>query len=413
MPGFSNLKDLIDYKQHAKRFLKHSGVAPLAVMSLCDKTHNIIKSLQYAQKSYTDFKNNLIIRSVEIDFNDSVPDFLDDIINSLTSTKKSTDAFAYSDMLGAGAYTAITTTVEDTGITTFALSEKFDLQTLSTRAVYVYLNGLQLSNTKDYEFVSTFGFVRVLVNLQEGDVLEIREYVSTASNYVPPTPTSMGLYKKYLPMKFLDDTYQEPRFVIQGHDGSITAAYNDFRDDLLLEFELRIYNNIKQQYDTAVFDIDAILGGYYGVGEYDKSQLDAIVVQDFLKWIQNTNINYTLNEYFDSENSFTYTYSNMTDPTRTKNIPGWWRGVYQYFYDTDRPHRCPWEMLGFSEQPTWWEAEYGSAPYTSNNLILWEDLEAGIIRKGVRAGRYDRYKRPGLISHIPVDGDGNLLDLLP
>lgn len=412
MPGFSNLKDLVDYRQHAKRFLKHSGVAPLAVMSLCDKTHNIIKSLQYAQKNYTDFKNNLMIRSVEIDFNDSVPDFLDDIINSLTSTKKSTDAFAYSDMLGAGAYTSITTTVEDSGITTFALSEKFDLQTLSTRAVYVYLNGLQLSNTRDYEFVSTFGFVRVLANLQQGDILEIREYVSTASNYVPPTPTSMGLYKKYLPMKFLDDTYQEPRFVIQGHDGSITAAYNDFRDDLLLEFELRIYNNIKQQYDAAVFDIDAILGGYYSVGEYDKPQLDAIVVQDFLKWIQNTNINYTLNEYFDSENSFTYTYSNMTDPTRTKNIPGWWRGVYQHFYDTDRPHRCPWEMLGFSEQPSWWDAEYGSAPYTSNNLILWEDLEAGIIRKGVRAGRYDRYKRPGLISHIPVDGDGKLLSPL-
>ena len=412
MPGFGNLRDLVDYRQHSNRFLKHSGVAPLAVMSLCDKTHNIIKALQYSQKSYTDFKNNLIIRFTEIDFNDNVPDFLDDTVNSLTATKKSTDAFAYSDMLGAGAYTAITAVVEDTGITTFALSEKFDLKTLSARAVYVYVNGLQLVNTKDYEFISTFGFVRLLVELQEGDIIEIREYVSTASNYIPPTPTSMGLYKKYLPMKFLDDTYQEPRLVIQGHDGSITAAYNDFRDDLLLEFELRIYNNIKQQYDTAVFDIDAILGGYYGVGEYDKPQLDSIVVQDFLKWIQNTNINYTLNEYFDSENSFTYTYSNMTDPTRTKNIPGWWRGVYQHFYDTDRPHRCPWEMLGFSEQPDWWQAEYGAAPYTGNNLILWEDLEAGIIRKGIRAGRYDRYKRPGLINHIPVDGDGKLLSPL-
>jgi hypothetical protein len=69
-------------------------------------------------------------------------------------------------------------------------------------------------------------------------------------------------------------------------------------------------------------------------------------------------------------------------------------------------------MLGFSEKPTWWEAEYGAAPYTRNNLILWEDLEAGIIRKGSRAGRYDRYKRPGLINHIPVDGDGKLLSPL-
>ena len=147
-------------------------------------------------------------------------------------------------------------------------------------------------------------------------------------------------------MKFVDDTYVEPREVIQGHDGSITAAFGDYRDDLLLELEYRIYNNIKQEYDEKVFDIDSIVGGYNGTGLYKKSQLDLIVSQEFLKWIQNTNINYTLNSYFDSENSFTYTYSNMTDPSKTQNLPGYWRGVYQWFYDTDRPHRCPWEMLG-------------------------------------------------------------------
>ena len=155
-----------------------------------------------------------------------------------------------------------------------------------------------------------------------------------------------------------------------------------------------------------------VLKGYYDVGEYSKSQLDMIVAQDFMKWVQNTNINYTNNEYFDSENSFTYTYNKMTDPTRTKNIPGWWRGVYKHFYDTDRPHRCPWEMLGFSIQPTWWEDEYGSAPYTCNNLILWEDLQNGVIRQGTKAGIHERYKRPGLLKHIPVDGDGVLLSPL-
>jgi hypothetical protein len=69
-------------------------------------------------------------------------------------------------------------------------------------------------------------------------------------------------------------------------------------------------------------------------------------------------------------------------------------------------------MLGFSEQPSWWEEIYGPAPYTKNNLILWEDLENGHIRQGERAGRYDRYKRPGLARHVPVDGDGNLLSPL-
>jgi hypothetical protein len=69
-------------------------------------------------------------------------------------------------------------------------------------------------------------------------------------------------------------------------------------------------------------------------------------------------------------------------------------------------------MLGFSEKPTWWENEYGAAPYTSGNLILWEDLRDGVIRQGPRAGTYNRYKRTSLLDHLPVDGDGNLLSPL-
>jgi hypothetical protein len=410
--GPSNLRDISGYQSHAKRFLKHSGSSLLAISLLCDKTHNIIKSLQYSKKAYTDFKNNFLLRAVEIDFNDSVIDFVDDIIADLTKTKTSNSPFADSDMIGNGAFTAIKYSVEDTGIKTFSLTEQFSLTELSRRAVYVYLNGQQLLNSTDYQFDPTFGFVRLLIDLAIGDLIEIREYVSTAYNHIPVTPTAIGLYKKYTPTKFIDDTYVEPREVIQGHDGSITFAYGDFRDDLLLELEYRIYNNIKQEYDPSIFDIDAIVGGYNGVGLYNKSQLDSIVIQEFLKWIQNTNINYTLNTYLDTENSFTYTYSNMTDPTGTQNLPGYWRGVYKWFYDTDRPHRCPWEMLGFSQMPAWWESEYGPAPYTRNNLILWEDLRDGIIRQGTRAGQYDRYKRPTILSHIPVDGDGKLLSPL-
>jgi hypothetical protein len=411
-PGASNLRDIAGYQQHATRFLKHSGLAPLTTALLCDKTHNIIKSIQYAKKAYTDFKNNFLAKAIEIPYNDNNVNFVDDIILELTKTKTTDSPFSDSDVIGCGAYTAINYSVEDTGIKTFSLTTKFGLDELSRRAVYVYLNQHQLLNSRDYEFNSTFGFVDLLIDLTEGDEVEIREYVSTASCHVPPTPSSMGLYKKYTPMKFIDDTYAEPREVIQGHDGSITFAYGDFRDDLLLELEYRIYNNIKSQYDPAIFDIDAIVGGYYGVGLYNKSQLDSIVNQEFLKWIQNTNINYTLNTYLDTENTFTYTYSNMSDPTGTKNLPGYWRGVYKWFYDTDRPHRCPWEMLGFSEQPTWWTSIYGPAPYTSNNLILWEDIRDGVIRQGSRAGRYDRYARLSILEHIPVDGDGNLLSPL-
>jgi hypothetical protein len=339
-------------------------------------------------------------------------DFVDDIIKDWSQSKTSSSPFSNSDMIGNGAYTAITYDVDDSGITTFALSEKFNLTDLSQRAVYVYINSVQLLHGRDYVFDSNFGFVRILINLNERDSIEIREYISTAFNYIPPTPTSLGLYKKYTPSKFIDDTYVIPKLVIQGHDGSLIDAFGDYRDDALLELEYRIYNNIKKNYDSTIFDIDKILGGYYGNSVYDKPQIDEIVTQEFLKWIQNTSINYIDNGFYDSENPFTYTYSNMTDPTATRRLPGFWRGVYDWFYDTDRPHTCPWEMLGFSEKPTWWETQYGAAPYTSENLLLWEDLRDGIIRQGPTAGTYDRYKRSSLMSHIPVNNVGELLDPL-
>ena len=413
LPGSNNLRDISDFQPNAKRFLKHSGIAASAISLLCDRDINIIKSLQYAKRQYSLFKENFIKKATEIEFTSDAPATqVDEIISSLTKIKSIDSPFADSDMIGSGAYNLITYVVEDPGIKTFTLTEKFDLSTLSRKAVYVYKNNSQLLHGVDYEFNSTFGFITLKINLVEGDEIEIREYVSTAYNHIPQTPTSIGLYKKYTPMKFLDDTYREPRNVIQGHDGSITVAYDDYRDDLLLELEYRIYNNIKQEYDDNVFDIDANLGGYYGNALFTKDNFDSVANQEFLKWVANTNLSYTTNDYFKENEPFTYTYSNMTDPTKLENLPGWWRGVYKYFYDTDRPHRCPWECLGFSQKPTWWEEEYGPAPYTSGNLILWEDIRDGIIRQGERAGTHKRYARSSIIDHIPVNEDGELIDPL-
>ena len=78
------------------------------------------------------------------------------------------------------------------------------------------------------------------------DVIDIYEYDSTDSWFVPPTPTKLGLYPKYQPIKYIDTTYNfnTPVSVIQGHDGSLIKAFDDYRDDIILEFELRIFNNI-------------------------------------------------------------------------------------------------------------------------------------------------------------------------
>ena len=412
LPGLNNLRDISDYQKHGKRFLKHSGIAAGAIALLSDKNWNVIKSIQYAKSSYTTFKENFIKKAGEIDFEEVNADFVDAIIQDLSKTKSIESPFADSDMIGAGAYTSIDYTVEDTGITTFALSESFSTTVLSRRAVYVYINNNQLLLGTDYTIDATFGFVRISKTLFENDQIQIREYASTSFSHIPPTPTALGLYKKYTPKKYLDESLQEPRNVIQGHDGSITVAYDDYRDDILLELEYRIYNNIKNNYDENVFNIDAYVGGYYGNAQFKKQLVDDIVSQEFLKWIANTNLNYTLNSFFEDGNPYTYTYSEMTDRPGNENLPGWWRGVYKYFYDTDRPHTHPWEMQGFTEKPSWWDEEYGEAPYTNGNLILWDDIRDGIIRQGDRAGTYPRYARTSIRNHLPVDADGNLLDPL-
>ena len=412
-PGVSNLRDIDGYQDRCIRFIKHSGLAPTAISLLADKDINVVKALQFGSKAYNDFKNEFIRVADSIDFQGTVPDFVDAVISQMGETKNSQHPFADSDMIGSGANTKINYKVEDPEIKVFALSKRFDLSSLSRRAVYVYLNDDQLLVNRDYTFDITFGFVRLTVNLQENDLIEIREYVSTSFCYIPPTPTKLGLYKKYTPRKFLDDTFIESRLMIEGHDGSLLTAYDDFKDDLILELEHRIYNNIKQEYNETLFDIDKVLGGFYETGLYTKRDLDNIVTREFLKWVSNTELDYTDNLlYFDSENSFTYTYSNMTDITGTSSLPGHWRGVYLHFYDTVRPHTSPWEMLGFSEKPQWWEDEYGPAPYTRDNLLLWEDLRDGVIRQGLRAGTHARYTRPSILNHIPTDGDGNLLSPL-
>ena len=97
------------------------------------------------------------------------------------------------------------------------------------------------------------------------------------------------------------------------YDSIIDIGSNDGK--FLLELEKRIYNNIKIEYNQDLFDIDKILGSYYTSEYYNRNQFNDVVFFDFLKWIQDTNIDYLSNPYFDPDDAFTYTYSQMADPT--------------------------------------------------------------------------------------------------
>ena len=72
-----------------------------------------------------------------------------------------------------------------------------------------------------------------------------------------------------------------------------------------------------------------------------------------------------------------------------------------------------WEMLGFANEPAWWQSVYGPAPYTSDNLIMWDDLSQGLVKEpGKPIVILTKFARPILKLSIPVDSQGNLVSPL-
>ena len=406
-PGPSNLRDLGKIDRFGKRFVKHSGPINLPLYHITNKTNNIVKAIRFTKDEYSKFKRNFVKTATDFAFDGSTKNHVDAILNEMNKDKTKSMPFYFSDMVPVGPSRRLEYNVLDPRNPYYALSEPYDLSNLTQKAVQVYLNGKLLVFGTDYTFDAE-GFGILVAGQQEDDLVEIYEWSSTDGSFVPPTPTKLGLYPAYSPQVYTDNTYLEPVNVIQGHDGSIVKAFNDYRDDLILELERRIYNNIKQKYNPNLLDIHEFKGGFYRNTGYSKQDIDDVLLTDFIKWQQLVDSDYTENSFYNREDQFTFNYSNMSSPNGD-TLPGFWRGVYIEAYDTDRPHTHPWEMLGFTIKPSWWNDQYGPAPYTRNNLILWKDLEEGVIREPNKPViRKPQYARPGLINNIPADDSGNI-----
>jgi len=433
VPGVSNLRD-VSIKNNTGSILQHQSPAIYSNLFLLDRDVNFIKSTEYAQKEYTKFKNKFLELSLTsglVDTND-IPSSVDAIVSEINRYKNSKFAWYYSDMVPYGSNLQPSTTYQilNPAIRQYEITTIFDDTQLSDRAVLVYyattkkdtygnlvldannnpivLSKRALVKDRDYYFNQDRPAVTLTNQVAQlyNDLIIVKDYISTNGSYVPETPTKLGLYPKFIPSIFTDDTYLTPATVIQGHDGSITPSFGDYRDQMLLELETRIYNNIKVNYNSTLIDLYDYLPGRFRTTDYNLTEFNNILTTSFLKWIGTNRVNYTNNSSYNSNDPFSWNYKNFYDVINGSQLPGSWRAVFKHYYDTDRPHRTPWEMLGFSEKPAWWENSYGPAPYTGGNLVLWTDLSLGYIRG---ENRYDtRFARPDLLKIIPVDDAGNL-----
>lgn len=413
--GPNNLRD-IDLPIQGGNILQHSAPVSHSALFLLNEDINFVNAVRYAQQEYARFKNKFLEYSMTLNgIQPTDPSAsVDLILTTINAIKSQLFPWYYSDMVPYGTLKNIVNdpgyTVFDPLVNTYEITSVFNSNRLSNQAILVYLNGTQLILGRDYSFNTDRPAVTFTntISLNVDDLITIVEYHNTDGNYIPETPTKLGLYPKFVPEIFLDDTYRTAINVIRGHDGSITPAFGDYRDDFLLELETRIYNNIKLLDTGSSQDIYAIVPGKFRNNEYTLNEANQLLSGSFLNWVGDNKLDYSTNDTFNSNDPFTWNYSRFIDRIDGEPLAGSWKACYQYFYDTTRPHLTPWEMLGFTAIPDWWEAEYGTAPYTGGNTILWNDLEGGIIKGGVRLGVDTNFARPGLSAIIPVDENGIL-----
>jgi hypothetical protein len=409
--GPNNTRDLGNLIPYGQVILQQGSPLTFASTFINDPGFDFFKSLEFNAQQYEKFKNVLMDTVVRYDWqNMTAAQILDECVELINLGKNELTPFYWTATLPTGeTYEQTVYTVTPITDSTFDTLYTYDFDSANYRAILIYLNDVQLLGDNIEYTVATDGpRVTILVPLAVGDVVTIREYTTTYGNFVPSTPTVLGLYPSYIPEIYLDDAYVEPTLVIRGHDGSITVAYEDIRDQVLLEFEKRIYNNLKVEQNPIPLQYTDVVPGQFRTTDYSLSEVNQILGVSFLAWVGANKLAYREQDYI-ADNQFTWNYSASQNKLNRQLLLGNWRGIYNYFYDTDAPNTRPWEMLGFSERPTWWELEYGPAPYTSGNLVLWEDLENGVVMDPDGPYVIEKYKRPGLTDVVPAGSEGQLL----
>ena len=421
----NNFTNTAQESKYATKLVKSNDDLMLGAFLLDDQPHNLIQALRFTSGEYTRFKRRL--RS-EITKQFNTTDFalqtneklLETVLRTIISYSSGKNVFSQTYVLPFGDnYTTETITVNDIAQKVYTFTTNIDVTTLENSMLVYNVNGpvnTLLNVDQDYTITSTTPIAITLTDSYAplaGDKIVTKFYNENRdSAQCPPTPSTMGMYPLYQPALISDTSFTTAKTLIVGHDGSRTPAYNDKRDDILLEFENRIYNAAKKELRNAnshpilnVFDIRP------GAFRTNISLLNYndLLNTDFAKWETENKTNHVVNEFYNESDTFSYNYRGTTD------TPGYWKGWFEYYYDTTRPHTHPWEMLGFVDKPTWWDTTYGTT-YDLTNTTMWYDLEQGIIKSGPRENLIDKsykvenpFRRLGLSNYLPINSAGTLL----
>lgn len=448
--GQNNYRHTRKNRSLGEHILQNTTPMLKSMLISSDTDLDIISGIRFSQDEYTKFKNRFLKTAQQLinqEFNPLqyhrntivVSEWVDEIIKTVNVSREFSSAFAHSYMIAHGSpKTSYRLPVPASGIIT--VNTTIDL-TDDRNTLYAYRVGdreqLLLSGI-DYTIMVSPTTISLTFAADVSNVY-IAIYTAPLPAYIASTPTKLGAYGTFVPRVELDTTYTIPTLVIIGHDGSKSIAYGDYndttyqftdyRDALLLELEKRIYNSLHDKFRKGYrvpLILEEIKEGYFRETRYSRSEYLEITAPHLNKWAAKNLANYRANDFKSSSEDLPddspelwKLYNYRSKSSEMYYLPGNWKGIYQYYYDTIYPDTRPWEMLGFSDMPSWWDSEYGSDT-SSANTKLWYDLEAGIILHGPSA-IYDSefipqaqamWARPWLSEIIPVDESGNIRSII-
>ena len=434
-----------------KVILQNTTPALKSMLMVSEPDLDLVTAIRYAQDEYTKFKNRYVSSAAQLIDNEFNPveyfnntvliaQWVDEILKTVNVSKEYSKSFAYSYMVAFGKPTEIEELVPTTS--KFALEYHLDMANVAN-ALYVY-------DKTSNERLLVYGIDYVIADHDNKITVELKNtalvnrrlafvfYRDMQPSYIPATPAKLGLAHVYKPRIETDYTYADPVDVIIGHDGSRTVVFGDYRDQLLMELEVRIYNSIDEKFRfeySPPVQLQHVKPGFFRNTEYSFSEYLDITEQALNKWCTRNKANFRVNEWQTFKEGTPsaslwklYNYSLAEDKNGVPlGLPGHWRGIFEYLYDTVYPDTKPWQMLGFSDMPDWWTTEYGAGVVNTRGQRvwtipkLWEDLEAGIIRQGPRSviNPYNQavlhqreWARPGLSKYMPVTAAGELRSVI-
>ena len=355
----------------------------LLAQTLMDVDTNPYSALAYCTQSYARFKQQLIQKVTQlhntISIETPVYELVDTALNQINLGKPANSAFSNSDMLMYRDYESVNYTFVSGDTLIFDLPKTVNVYGDKKNHIQIWLKdvsgGGSISHWRplvvEYDYEVSYDKVEIstIVSYNAGRAeLHIRWYPINSSSFAPPSAVKLGILRPFVPEVLTNidiDSTGNTEDVIIGHDGSIhklqypnqdlvnrSSAAFSIEDATIWELETRIYSNLSEAYNS-VIDHNAITPSANRSTPYSYTDLVAAMEPEFLKWKTRNNISrLTTSDYYDANNKFTWNYNSVSP------YIGGYKGLYTYFFNTERPHTHPWEMLGHNKKPLWWDDYY-------------------------------------------------------